>query len=96
MERRIKVIPKIIHYCWFGEKSKPNDVHEYIETWKKKLSDYKIQEWNESNFSLGNAPDYVREAYDAKKYAFVSDYVRIWALMNQGGIYFDTDLEVVK
>lgn len=90
------MIPKIIHYCWFGDNDKPEDICQYIKTWRQVLPDYEIREWNESNFSLENAPIYVKEAYSMKKYAFVSDYVRIWALMNQGGIYFDTDLEVVN
>ena len=91
-----KGIPKIIHYCWFGQKEKPRDVKRYIATWRKILLDYEIKEWNEENFPLNNAPIYVKEAYNVGKYAFVSDYVRIAVLCEYGGIYFDTDVEVIK
>lgn len=89
------MIPKIIHYCWFGHKPLPDTVKKYIITWKKYLPDYKIKEWNEDNFDI-NICDFVREAYDNHKYAFVSDYVRLYALYNEGGIYFDTDVEVLQ
>ncbi|MEH7076823.1 glycosyltransferase family 32 protein [Neobacillus drentensis] len=88
-------IPKIIHYCWFGGKEKPRIVKECMETWKKHLSEYEIIEWNESNFNI-EINSYVREAYNAGKFAFVSDYVRVYALYNYGGIYLDTDVEVYK
>ena len=88
-------IPKIIHYCWFG-KGKLNELSiKCIESWKKFCPDYEIIEWNEENFDISiNA--YVKEAYEQKKYAFVSDYVRLYALYNYGGIYMDTDVEVLK
>ena len=89
------MIPKIIHYCWFGGKPKPQKVLECIETWKKYLPDYKIMEWNESNFDY-NKLRYTREAYKVKKFAFVSDVARLYALYNHGGIYLDTDILVVK
>lgn len=89
------MIPKIIHYCWFGGKPKPHDVLVYIETWKKFLPEYEIKEWNESNFNYKKLR-YTREAYVAKKYAFVSDVCRLQALYNEGGVYFDTDIEVIK
>jgi mannosyltransferase OCH1-like enzyme len=88
-------IPKIIHYCWFGGKSKPELVRRCIESWKRNLQDYEIIEWNEDNFDI-NCSTYVKEAYEAGKYAFVSDYVRINALYHYGGIYLDTDVEVFK
>lgn len=88
-------IPKIIHYCWFGRSEKDDLTKKYINTWKKILPDYEFKEWNESNFNI-NINKYVFEAYNNKKWAFVSDYVRIWALYNQGGIYLDTDVEVIK
>lgn len=88
-------IPKIIHYCWFGNGQKPESVIKYIESWKNKLPDYEIMEWNESNFDV-NYNTYSREAYENKKYAFVSDIARIIALYEYGGIYLDTDVEVVK
>ena len=89
------MIPKIIHYCWFGGKALPVLAEKCIESWKKYCPDYKLMLWNESNFDL-NSNAYVREAYDAKKFAFVTDYVRLWALYNYGGIYMDTDVEVLK
>lgn len=89
------MIPKIIHYCWFGKKELPKEVKRCIESWKKHLPDYKIIEWNEENFDV-NKVNWTREAYQHKKYAFVSDYVRLEVLYNYGGIYFDTDIEVVK
>lgn len=88
-------IPKVIHYCWFGSKEKPNIVQRCMDSWKKNLPDYKIIEWNESNFNI-HCNSYVSEAYKAKKFAFVSDYVRLHALYNYGGIYLDTDVEVFK
>lgn len=88
-------IPKIIHYCWFGPKALPSLEQNCIASWKKKLPDYKILLWNESNFDITSLP-YVKEAYEEKKYAFVSDYVRIYALYRYGGIYFDTDVEVIS
>lgn len=89
-------IPKMIHYCWFGGKDKPTDLKKYIESWKIILPDYQFIEWNESNFDVENSIDYVKEAYNAKKYAFVSDYVRLVALRDYGGVYLDTDIEIVK
>lgn len=88
-------IPKIIHYCWFGGKEKPDDVKRCIESWKKFLPDYKLMEWNEKNFDIDKLK-YTRDAYSAKKYAFVSDVARIEALYQYGGIYMDTDVEVLK
>lgn len=88
-------IPKIIHYCWFGPKEIPEMEQECIATWKKVLPDYQIKFWNEQNFDIDSVP-YVKEAYEKKKYAFVSDYVRMYALYNFGGVYFDTDVEVLK
>lgn len=89
------MIPKVIHYCWFGRNPKPKDVLEYIETWKKHNPDYEIKEWNEYNFDI-HCCKYVWEAYNVKKYAFVSDYARLYALYTEGGIYLDTDVEVRK
>lgn len=89
------MIPKIIHYCWFGKKDKDKMIEKNIETWKKFFPDFEIIEWNESNFDI-NFCKYAKEAYEKKKYAFVSDYVRLYALYNFGGIYFDTDVEAIK
>ena len=88
-------IPKIIHYCWFGGNPLPELAQKCIASWKKYCPEYEIREWNESNFDL-NCCDYVREAYEAKKWAFVSDYARFWILYHKGGIYFDTDVEIIK
>lgn len=88
-------IPKRIHYCWFGGKEKPEIVTKCIASWKKHLSDYEFVEWNEENFDI-YSNCYVKEAYQMKKYAFVSDYVRVHALYHHGGIYLDTDVEVFK
>lgn len=89
------MIPKKIHYCWFGGNHLPEDVKLYIASWRKYCPDYEIIEWNESNFDI-NCCAYVKEAYEAKKWAFVTDYVRLYALYHHGGIYMDTDVEVVK
>jgi hypothetical protein len=88
-------IPKVIHYCWFGRRAKPEIVNKCMESWKEHLQDYQIIEWNEDNFPI-NSNSYVSEAYKAKKFAFVSDYVRVYALYHFGGIYLDTDVEVFK
>ena len=88
-------IPKVIHYCWFGKKKMPANLYKYIETWKKYLSDYQIIEWNEDNFDISTC-EFVKQAYAAGKYAFVSDYVRLYALKKYGGIYFDVDIQVLK
>lgn len=89
------MIPKIIHYCWFGGNPLPESAKKCIASWQKYLPDYEIKEWNEINFDVNSIP-YTREAYAAKKYAFVSDYARFWILYHQGGVYFDTDVEVLK
>lgn len=89
------MIPKIIHYCWFGDNPLPKDAQKCIASWKKYFPDYEIKQWNESNFDVNRCP-YVKEAYEAKKYAFVSDYARFWMLYHEGGVYFDTDVEVIK
>lgn len=88
-------IPKIVHYCWFGEKEKPDSVKKCIESWKRYLPDYQLMEWNEDNFDIEKL-QYTREAYTAAKYAFVSDVARIEALYQYGGFYMDTDVEVLK
>ena len=88
-------IPKIIHYCWFGNNPKSDLILKCIASWKKFCPDYEIIEWNESNFDI-NINDYVREAYYMKKYAFVSDYARLWVIYNYGGIYLDTDVELIS
>lgn len=89
------MIPKIIHYCWFGNKEKPKMILRCIDTWKQILPDYEIIEWNEGNFDV-NELKYTKEAYQSKKYAFVSDVARVKALYEFGGIYLDTDVVVYK
>lgn len=89
------MIPKTIHYCWFGRNPLPESAKECIASWKKFMPDYEIKEWNEDNFNV-NMTTYTAEAYKAKKYAFVSDYARFWILYNHGGLYFDTDVEMLK
>lgn len=86
---------KIIHYCWFGGAEKPKLVLKCIESWKKRLPDYEIKEWNENNFDI-ECCRFVKEAYQARNFAFVSDYARAKALYKYGGIYLDTDVEVLK
>ncbi|ATD54281.1 glycosyltransferase family 32 protein [Clostridium chauvoei] len=88
-------IPKIIHYCWFGRGEKSELANRCIESWKKNLDGYKIMEWNEDNFDI-SANLYIKEAYDKGKYAFVSDYVRLDILFKYGGIYLDTDVEILS
>lgn len=89
------MIPKVIHYCWFGGKPLPDDVKAYMETWRRHFPDFEIKRWDESNFDV-NALEYTRQAYFAKKYAFVSDVARLYALKTEGGLYFDTDILVKK
>lgn len=88
-------IPKTIHFCWFGEEEYPEVVKKCINSWKEKLPDYQIKCWNSLNFDV-NICQYTKEAFQVKKYAFVSDYVRLYALYSEGGIYLDTDVEVLK
>ena len=109
------MIPKIIHYCWFGRNPLPESAQKCIASWRKFFPDYEIWQWSEmeleasSDLNLNannpydklmgfdvNSIQYTREAYEAKKYAFVSDYARFWILYKYGGLYFDTDVEVIK
>ncbi len=89
------MIPKTIHYCWFGRNPLPKSAQKCIASWRKFFPDYEIKEWNEDNFDV-NAIPYTKEAYEVKKYAFVSDYARFKILYENGGIYFDTDVKVIK
>lgn len=90
------MIPKIIHYCWFGKGEMPELVQNCIASWHTHMPDWEYRLWTEDNFDILSAPAYVQEAYAAKKYAFVSDYVRLWALEREGGLYLDTDVEVLR
>ena len=80
------MIPKIIHYCWFGCGKMPDLALKCIESWKKFLPDYELRLWNEETFDVNSVP-YVKEAYEARKFAFVTDYIRLWALEREGGVY---------
>lgn len=89
------MIPKTIHYCWFGGNPKSAKEIKCIDSWKKYCPDYKIIEWNEKNFNVYQN-EYTTYCYDNKKWAFLSDYVRLLVIYNEGGIYFDTDVELLK
>lgn len=88
-------IPKVIHYCWFGGKPLPKSARDCIASWKKFCPDYQIVEWNESNFDV-NELQYTKEAYENKMWAFISDYVRLKVIYDYGGIYMDTDVELIR
>lgn len=85
------MIPKVIHYCWFGPKDIPTDQQAYIDDWKKLMPDYEFKCWNEKSIDIQSIP-FIKEAYEAKKYAYVADYTRVYALCKEGGIYMDTDI----
>lgn len=89
------MIPKVIHYCWFGNNELPQEVIKCIDSWKKYCPDYEIKRWDESNFDV-NANQYTKEAAQEKKWAFISDYARLEIVYNNGGIYLDTDVELIK
>lgn len=89
------MIPKIIHYCWFGSKPIPKEYQRYIDSWRKFLPDYEIKQWDESNYDVHCIP-FSSEAYNVGKFAYVSDYARLKILYEHGGIYFDTDVEVIR
>lgn len=89
------MIPKKIHYCWFGRGGKPKLAKKCIASWKKYCPDYEIIEWNEDNFDI-NKNEYTKMCYEQKKYAFLSDYVRLLVVYEHGGLYFDTDVEILR
>lgn len=89
------MMPKVIHYCWFGRGEKSKLIKKCLKSWKKHCPDYEIIEWNEDNFEVDSVL-WTKQAYEAKKWAFVSDYVRLFALYNYGGVYLDTDVELIK
>lgn len=90
------MIPQIIHYCWFGGNPLPELEQRCLASWHQNMPDWKYICWNESNFNIAAAPLYVRQAYEARKFAFVSDYVRLWALEKFGGLYMDVDFMVYR
>lgn len=89
------MIPKTIHYCWFGGNPKPKLAEKCIKSWKKYCPDYEIIEWNESNIDI-SMNLYTQQAYESKAWGFVPDYLRLWIIYNYGGIYLDTDVQVIK
>lgn len=89
------MIPKKIHYCWFGGKELPEQAKRCIESWKKYCPDYEIIQWNENNYNI-NKNEYTKYTYENKKFAFLTDYVRLDVIYNEGGIYLDTDVELLK
>ena len=88
------MIPKKIHYVWVGGKDKPKDIKKCMKTWLPHLKDYEIIEWNEKNFDINSHP-FCKAAYEAKKWAYVSDYIRAYVIYNEGGIYLDTDVLIL-
>ena len=89
------MIPKIIHYCWFGDSPMPNDQKKFVEGWHKLLPEYEFKLWNESNFDINIVP-FTQQVAKAKKWGFIVDYIRAYAIYNYGGIYIDTDVELLK
>ena len=89
------MIPKKIHYCWFGNNSMPDEYIKYIDGWKKLCPDYSIIRWDESNYDVNKHP-FISKAYKDRKWAFVSDYARLDIIYNNGGIYLDTDVQLIK
>lgn len=90
------MIPKIIHYCWFGKNPLPDLEQRCLASWHKYMPDWEYKWWNEDTFDIAEAPLYVKQAYEARKFAFVSDYVRLWALEKFGGLYMDVDFMVYR
>ena len=90
------MIPRILHYIWFGHNPLTPLAEDCLASWKTTMPEWRIMRWDESNFDIAAAPLYVRQAYEARKYAFVSDYVRLWAMEQYGGLYMDVDFEVYR
>ena len=90
------MIPKVIHYCWLSNDPYPDKIQKCMDTWRKVLPDYEIKLWNTENFDMSKAPVYVREAFEQRKWAFAADYIRMYALYTEGGIYLDSDVKVLK
>jgi len=89
------MIPKIIHYCWFGGAPKPKLVQDCIASWEKYCPDFEIKEWNESNFDV-HCVKFVEDAFEARKWAYVADYARLYAMVTEGGVYLDSDVELLQ
>lgn len=94
-QTKISMIPKIIHYCWFGNNPIPSEQQRYIEEWKQLMPDFQFKCWSEKDIDIASIP-FAKQAYDAGKLAFVADYTRIYALYHEGGIYMDTDVKVLS
>ena len=90
------MIPKTIHYCWFGNNPLPEISERCIQSWREHCPDYEIVLWNEENYDLSNAPLYVQQAYQEEKWAYATDYIRLWIIYHYGGIYLDTDVELIR
>lgn len=90
------MIPKILHYCWFGGNPLPELEERCLASWNRYMPEWEYKRWDESNFDIASAPLYVRQAYETRKFAFVSDYVRLWVLEQYGGLYMDVDFEVYR
>ena len=93
-EKKVETIPKIIHYCWFGGKPLPEDLQKCVDSWSK-LDGYHVMRWDESNCSF-DENEFVRKTYAEKQLGFIGDYYRLKAVYEYGGIYLDTDVELVK
>ena len=89
------MIPKIIHYCWLSDEPFPRKIQKCMDTWAKTHPDYEIKRWSTKNFDVNSAP-YVKEAFEARKWAFAADYIRMYALYTEGGIYLDSDVVLLK
>lgn len=89
------MIPKILHYCWLSNEPLPSDIRSYIDGWKKLMPDYQLIKWDTSKFDVNSVP-FVKQAFEKRKWAFAADYIRAYALYNYGGIYLDSDVEVLK
>lgn len=96
MTNYYNLLPKTIHYCWFGNNEKPKLFYKCYKSWKRFCPDYEIIEWNESNIDISSCPLYVQQAFEEKKWAFVTDYIRLKIIYENGGIYLDTDVELLK
>lgn len=90
------MIPKVIHFCWLSNDPYPAKIKSCMKTWERIMPDYEIKHWNRMNFDVESAPDYVKEAVEARKWAFASDYIRVYALYTEGGFYLDSDVKVLK
>lgn len=90
------MIPKVIHYCWLSGDPYPEKIQDCMASWRKVMPDYEIKLWSTANFDIENSIPYVKEAFAARKWAFVADYIRLYALYTDGGIYLDSDVKVMK